>query len=370
MQVDLERFWKDDELAHEENCFSPNAPQAALGIAMSDECVFAELGVEGDPWLELPRDLRIKYNKLYNDKAEKIVGRRLLREDLPEPDEMFPKIRGIGEIFGGRYITQAGSLWLTNSCGTPAELERVLDGVDKLDIGDFILPDNWESEKKRIYERYGTRPGLWRGVRGPVTLATSIYGAENLIYLILDEPDLAARFRDAICRAIMEMAATMDAEAGYAPGEAPSGFYFADDNCCLLNPRMYEHFGFPVLEKVFARWSPDPGDMRYQHSDSAMGHLLPVLARLNFTGCNFGPNVLVNDIRRHMPRTRIDGCLAPFTFMGNDEEAIIAEVKRDCEMARETRGLNVSTAGSINNGSLLTSMKAVMYAIQTYGRYD
>jgi uroporphyrinogen decarboxylase len=79
--------------------------------------------------------------------------------------------------------------------------------------------------------------------------------------------------------------------------------------------------------------------------------------------------VLVDEIRKYMPRTRIDGCLAPFTFMNNDIDAIIREVRRDCEMARESRGLNLSTAGSINNGSLLTSMRAVMYAIQNYGRY-
>jgi uroporphyrinogen decarboxylase len=109
--------------------------------------------------------------------------------------------------------------------------------------------------------------------------------------------------------------------------------------------------------------------MRYQHSDSAMAHLLPILGRLNLTGCNFGPTVLVDQIRKYMPKTRIDACLAPFTFMNNDQESIIKEVKRDCEMAREHRGLNLSTAGSINNGSLLTSMLTVMYAIQNYGRY-
>ena len=161
----------------------------------------------------------------------------------------------------------------------------------------------------------------------------------------------------------------MDEEAGYDETNRPGGFSFADDNCCLLTPEMYELFGYPILKAVFDRWCPDPDDYRYQHSDSDMAHLLPILGRLNLTGCNFGPNVLVDEIRKYMPRTRIDGCLAPFTFMNNDIEAIIKEVRRDCEMARETRGLNLSTAGSINNGSLLTSMRAVMYAIQNYGRY-
>jgi len=79
----------------------------------------------------------------------------------------------------------------------------------------------------------------------------------------------------------------------------------------------------------------------------------------------------VREIRKYMPHTRIDGQLAPFTFMRNVEEDIIAEIRRDCEQARENdaRGLNLTTAGSINNGSLLTSMRVVMAAIQKYGRY-
>jgi len=200
-------------------------------------------------------------------------------------------------------------------------------------------------------------------------LATSIYGVENLIYLIIDEPDLALRFSQTISDVIFAYGTIMDEEAGYKPGEAPTGFGFADDNCYLLTPEMYEFFAYPILKRIFDYWSPNPGDRRYQHSDSDMKHLLPVLAKLNLTGCNFGPTVLVEDIRKYMPNTRIDGCISPLTFMRNDEEAIIAEVKRDCEMAKGTRGLNLTTAGSINNGTLLTSMRAVMYAIQTYGRY-
>ena len=48
--------------------------------------------------------------------------------------------------------------------------------------------------------------------------------------------------------------------------------------------------------------APAPGDYRYQHSDSAMGHLLPLLADFDLTGCNFGPTVTVREIRKYMPR--------------------------------------------------------------------
>jgi uroporphyrinogen decarboxylase len=236
----------------------------------------------------------------------------------------------------------------------------MLDRLERTpDMREFMLPAGWEAQKRRIQEAYGTKPSGVRHVRGPVTLAMSVFGVENLIFLCLDEPELAQRFSLAI------------AEAGFTPGQAPGGFSFADDNCCLATPEIYEIFAYPILKRVFERYSPLPGDKRYQHSDSAMGHLLPILGRLDFNGVNFGPTVMADEIRRHMPRARIDGCIAPFTFMRNDEKGLVTEVRRDCDRIRATgtRGLNIGTAGSINNGSLLSSMRLVMAAIQEYGRY-
>lgn len=117
--VDIEQFWIDDELAHEENCFSKKAPQVALGIRMSDECVFAELGEEGDPWGYTPRERRIDLNKRYNDKAEKIVGKRLLREDFPRSEETHPPIKDITEVFGCKHVMQGGTTWVKQSCSNP-----------------------------------------------------------------------------------------------------------------------------------------------------------------------------------------------------------------------------------------------------------
>ena len=372
LPLDLEQFWKDDAIAHQDNCFCKNSPQIALGIRMSDECVYAELGEKGDPWgIEDPLR-RVELNKRYNDKAEKIVGIRLLSEALPDVKAQFPQIKRIGEVFGGTYsYIENGGEWLESPIKSTSALESKLDEIDRMDLREFMLPANWESEKKRIYEYSGKRPNLLRHIRGPVTLATSIFGEANFLFLYYDAPELFKRFSDTIKRVIIEMAEIMDVEAGFAIGHAPRGFSFADDNCCLLTPDMYEMFGYPVLKSVFERFSPDENDSRYQHSDSPMAHLLPVLSRLNLTGCNFGPTVLVDEIRKYMPNTRIDGCIAPFTFMNNDSEKIIQEVRRDCDMIKGTgtKGLNLTTAGSINNGSSLESMRLIMQVIQNYGRY-
>ena len=372
LDLDIEQFWKDDALSHKENCFSKQAPQMALGIRMNDECVFAELGEEGEPWGYTPPLRRQELNKRYNEKALKIVGRTLLDESDPKPaDSFFPGCRQIGEVFGGEYVFDGKTTWLRSHMQDEDDLVNMLDKIDTMDLRSFILPSNWESEKKRIYEKYGKRPAQFQWIRGPVTLATSVYGVENLLYLFYDNPDLAQRFSDTISRVIMNYIDLFIEESGHTKDNFVHGFSFADDDCNLLTPEMYKTFGYPVLKRVFNFTSPNPEDTRFQHSDSSMGHLLPLLADFNLGGCNFGPTVMIEHIRTYMKNTRIDGQLAPFTFMRNNEEDIIAEVKRDAEMARQNdiRGVNFSTAGSINNGSLLTSMRTVMAAIQNFGRY-
>lgn len=371
--VDLDRFYKDQEEAAADP-FGEDIPQCPMGIWMNGRCVFDELGVEVDH-LRYQKDpeWRVELNRAYNDKAERIVGRRLLNEDLPEPDaeeNRYPPVKGLADIFEGEHVWQGGSLWLEQVCDNPDDLSALLDRVEERleDLRSFMLPENWSEERDRLMEM-GIKPNLYRHQRGPVTFATSIYGVENLIFLLHDNREIAARLRDLILKAMLERARILDEEAGYTRDTAPRGFSFADDNCALLTPDMYEFFGYPILRGVFDRYAPDPGDRRFQHSDSSMGHLLPILGRLNLTGTNFGPTVMVEDIRRHLPNAVIRGQLAPFTFSRNEEENIVAEFLRDFEMAGDDRGLVFTTAGSINNGSRLTGMRLIMSAIQRYGRY-
>ncbi len=372
--VDLEKFWYDDAIAHEDNCFNSKATQVALGIRMSEECVFSELGVEGNPWGYNAIEDRERFNKKYNDLAEKIVGKRLLADKIQDPKTFCPAYRQIGEIFEGKYLynKDSGTTYLEGDVKDEIALEKLLDKIDKMDLEDYIVPDNFENIKKQIYNDYGNKPSIWSGVRGPVTLATSIFGVENLIYLFYDEPELFQRFSDTIKRVFLKYLDISFYHANFDPKIDKGRFSFFDDDCNLLTPEMYEVFGYPILKAVFEKACPKPEDFRYQHSDSAMGHLLPLLAKLNLHACNFGPTLTVTEIREHMPNTRIDGQLAPFTFMRNNADDIISEVKRDCEMAINGgfKGLNISTAGSINNGSSLESMRVVMHAIQKYGQYN
>ena len=187
--------------------------------------------------------------------------------------------------------------------------------------------------------------------------------------LYYDNPDLLRRFSAVLARAIIARAEVLDAEAQPEDVARAHHWSWADDNSCLFSPELFDFFAMPIHRAVFGRFAPAPDNHRYQHSDSAMGHLLPLLGELDLRGVNFGPTLLVRDIRQHCPRAVIHGQLAPFTYSRNDEEGMVREFLRDFADAREQRGLVFATAGSITNGSRLTGMRLIMAAIERYGQF-
>jgi uroporphyrinogen decarboxylase len=372
--IDLEQFWADNHIAYHDP-FGETIPQCSFGANLIWECPFENLGIEVDFYRHLT-DPQWKHevNKAFNDKAERIVGRRLLGEAPPTPDKQYPKRKGLEDVFEGKTVWEggkAGSWWLMQSADTPEELRALLDRVEQRleNLRDFILPENWDTEKDRLM-KLGVTPPVYRGQRGPCTFATSIYGAENMIFLCMDEPDLARRFSDLIARTIIGIAEILDEENGFTDATRPHGWRWYDDNCCLFNPEMYELFAMPIHRAVFARFAPNPEDRRYQHSDSAMGHLLPQLAAVDINRTNFGPTLTVTEIREALPNAIIDGQLAPFTYGRNEHANIVAEFLRDFEQAKETRGLNFETAGSVHYSTTLESQRLLMAAVQRFGRFE
>lgn len=373
--LDIPEFWKRCDEANRAP-FSPDIRQCPFGASLNWECIFDELGLEQDWWRYLYADpqWRVDVSRRYNDLAEKIVGKRLVPETLPDPNRRWPAVKELHDIFEAENRWQggaSGSWWLLQSAHDNDELKALLDRVEKRLDGDlrgFLLPDNWDEEKKRL-RALGCKVPLYRGQRGPCTFACSIFGPENLLMLYYDDPALMKRFSDLIASAIIARAKVLDDEAEPEDVARAMNWSWADDNSCLFSPEIYEFFAMPIHRQVFGTYAPLPSHRRFQHSDSAMGHLLPLLSELDLTGTNFGPKLTVSEIRQYCPHAVIHGQLAPFTYSRNDEAGIVREFLRDFEQAREKRGLVFATAGSINNGSRLTGMRLLMAAIQRYGQF-
>jgi len=377
--VDIEQFWRDQDEAAADP-FGAHIKQVPFDF-VSGECVYDELGIPEDyRLLSFPEHAQWRYDtfRRYNDKAEKIVGRRLLPEIDPatqDPTLVWPRLPMLYDLFEAKNEWEGGaggSWWLKQAAHSPEELSSLLDRVEERINGDmrsFVFPENWDDIKKRMFAA-GKHIPLYRHQRGPCTFACSIFGAEDLLMLYYDDEDLFRRFSDVIGRAIVALASTIDAEEDPAYLETQRYWSWADDNSCLFNPELYEAFAMPIHRRVFARFAPDQfKDRRMQHSDSAMGHLLPLLSEVNLTWTNFGPTLTVEQIRKYCPQAIIRGQLAPFTLSRSKHEQIVYEFLRDYEQAKEKRGLFFTTAGSINNGSSLQSMRLVMSVIQQYGRY-
>ncbi|MFW5846114.1 MAG: uroporphyrinogen decarboxylase family protein [Planctomycetota bacterium] len=366
--VDCAAFWDEQEQAVADPFAARRVP---IGHLWSAECIFDELGIPEDwhryhfdtPWVR-------KQCVRYNDRAERIVGRRLLNEQQPDPERQWPQPKGLADLFDARNEFREGWWWLMESASDEDGLAALLDRVDArlADLRGFLLPPEWDQEKERLAS-LGVCPPQYRHQRGPVTFATSIFGVENLCFLFYDDEDLVVRFSRTMLRAMLAIHDLLAEEARSLGFETARGFSFADDNCYLLTPEQYELFAAPILAGVFAHCAPEPGDWRFQHSDSAMEHLVPILARFDLQAVNFGPTVPAAVIRDHMPRTVIQGQLAPFTYSRHDEVGMVAEFLRDMGQLRDSRGLLFATAGSVNNGSRLHGLRLIMAAVQRWGWY-
>ena len=115
-RVDVEQFWKDQDEAAK-NPFSKEIKQIPLNVFYSSEVVFDELGIPEDFWrYQNDETWRLSLNNAYNNKAEKIIGRRILNETpTPPPEERYPAVKGLHDVFEANYIWHEGSWWLEQS---------------------------------------------------------------------------------------------------------------------------------------------------------------------------------------------------------------------------------------------------------------
>jgi uroporphyrinogen decarboxylase len=124
------------------------------------------------------------------------------------------------------------------------------------------------------------------------------------------------------------------------------------------------------MRAIFETFAPEGGHLRYQHSDSDMGHLMGLLDELGVNRVNLGPKIDVRDIRRMMPGAVIEGHMPPQLLRDGTEEEIAQRVASDFTKAGGDGALVVTTAGSISAGTSLDRIKFFMWCVDAFCRYD
>ena len=356
--LDLEAFWAENDGCE---VFTTHKPRCAVSFSPDDHWLFG--------FVQIPSTLRYYQDKAYRDALHREVNattRQHIGREFFEEDTWVHSPKRIENLFGSEFTyTQGATPWLTPATDDPDEFEKILDRAEATDIASWALPAEFRREWEERKTAGRSLVQLGAGSRGPATIMTTVLRPETAFYWIYDHPQLMQRFRDILARQMVELNRVLRALCG----DTPPGWWITDDNCALFNPRLYRAYCFPVLERVLDAMAPR-GARRYQHSDSAMGHLLDQQRELGIDSVNYGPTVDAALIRSKMPAAVINGHVPPLLLRNGSPEEIEARVISDFEKAGATGGLIVTTAGSVAAGTGVGRMRWLMQLVQNHCRYD
>lgn len=361
-ELDYKKFWEENEKCFEP--FSTNKPRVPVKLPFDDHFLFEEMKVESTIRYYKDREYRLKLHKLCNDRMEQAIGIR----HFHEKEDMKASPNRFEVIMGARWeYSEGGTPWLESSVKDIDDVKELIKRAEKLDMEKEAFPEEWYAEKEQLEKTKGIKPDYGsRGHRGPATMATSILGTENTCIFIMEEPEVMKEFFEVLTEKMVEYHKAL---LKISNSELKPGYWITDDNCYLFPPKQYEQFCAPFIERIFREFAPGPEDSRYQHSDSAMGHLMPILNDLGVNNVNFGPTIHPAEIRKAMPKAVIHGQMPPFTLRNGSAEEIIETVKRDIDAVGADGGLIATTAGSIAAGTPFDNIKVFLWAVNEYGRY-
>jgi uroporphyrinogen decarboxylase len=355
--LDVDAFWQGNAACE---AFTTEKPRAAVSFSPDDHWLFE--------FLSVPSTVRYYHDKRYRDELHQQaneITREYVGKAFFDEDTFVHASRRIENLFGSEFTyTEGATPWLTAVTDDPGAFAAILDCAEATDVAEWALPEAFarEWEERRVAGK--DLPKLGAGSRGPATIMTTTLHPETAFFWMLDRPELMRRFRDVLARKMVELNRALRAFSG----NDESGWWITDDNCALFNRVLYREFCAPALAQVLEAMAP--GDARrYQHSDSAMGHLLPEQRALGINAVNYGPEVDAGRIRAELPHAMIHGHLPPFLLRNGSPEEIRRRVRSDFEKAGESGGLIVTTAGSLAAGAGVGRMRWLMQVVSEECRY-
>ena len=356
--LDVTAFWEENAAC---NGFTTAKPRCSLGFSPDDHWLFE--------FLEVPSTLRYYRDKSYRDGLHREANRVTMQyvgRTFFDEDTWVGQPKRIENLFGCEFAYhEGGTPWLVPVTDDPDTFARILDRVEGTDLETWALPEDYRKEWESRKAAQKPLPKLGGGSRGPATVMTSILTAETTFFWLYDHPELMARFRDLLAQKMVELNRVLRQFSG----NTTPGWWIADDNCTLFNEELYREYCVPVLQRVMDVLAPE-GAPRFQHSDSAMGHLLDAQRELGIRRVNYGPTLDVALIRARMPEAMIDGHTPPFLLRNGSPAEIEARVIGDFEKDGGVGGLHVTTSGSLAAGTGVGRMRWFMQMTQTHCRYD
>lgn len=355
--LDVAAFWEENARCQ---AFTTSKPRCSLGFSPDDHWIFEFIDVPSTLQYYLDKATRDAHHQQVNAATQAYVGKTFFDEDTWEHE---PK--RIENLFRCEFTYREGSTpWLTPVTENPDEFAEILDEAESTNIATWCLPQAFRDEWSTRAASGKALPKLGTGSRGPGTIITSVLQPETAILWMLDDPDLMHRFSDLLADKMVALNRVLRDFSG----NQDNGWWITDDNSALFNPKLYREYCYPVLERVLEALAPGNA-RRYQHSDSAMGHLLDQQYALGIRFVNYGPEVDAGYIRQAMPDAFIFGQMPPLLLRNGSPDAIKERIVEDFHKAGQSGGLEVTTAGSLAAGTGVGRMRWMMQVVQHHCRY-
>ena len=306
---------------------------------------------------------------------EHIMGRRIEGSTLTNIDPYLyvEFVNKIGQdVIGMNFYDNP--FRYADSCGNKKKLDFKISSPEDLDI---ILPTSLEHLEDRfaLLDKYqeavkGTGIGLFV-LTGDFfcTAFDSIFGFENFMYLLNDEPDLIEEILERYARHYAQMAERL---TGY-----DLTFFYAGDDIAfksgtLINPEKMRKIWLPRMDRIM-----EPARKRgipiLYHSDGNIINLLPDLIDIGVSAINpvepYGMDI--RDVKRKFGRhLSIVGNLdaGGNLSMGTPDD-VREEARRLIDDVGKDGGLVLASSHSITRNIKPDNFLAMIETAQTYGIY-
>jgi uroporphyrinogen decarboxylase len=197
--------------------------------------------------------------------------------------------------------------------------------------------------------------------RGPLCTAGFLYGIDNLMLGITEDPEGVQRLLSLITFAIIGW---LKAQAEVI-GPSVEGIFILDDVVGFLSRRAYTEFAAPYLEKICSAFPPEW--VKVYHNDAPVKQFLDLLPDTGFDVLNFSHKLDIAEAARKVGgRMCLMGNVPPLDPGARGTAAEVTAAA--CEVLEKTNGKNLilSLGGGVSPGMPAENVKAMVEAARQF----
>jgi uroporphyrinogen-III decarboxylase len=205
------------------------------------------------------------------------------------------------------------------------------------------------------------------GTKGIATVCGQLCGVTNFLMWLILNPEEMKELTSLVGRTFKRY---IGACRGFEGKEDLNQLSFASDVSGLMSPEFYDEFCAPHEKDLYEEFAPT--GIRYYHSDSNMKQHVGILDKIGVTDVNIGPIISVAEINSQVPAMRIHGQVPPVRVLWQGStDLVVDSVRQDINdmtsSGADLSQLVVCTAGSVNPGTPLENIEAMLWAAMEFG---